>query len=259
MKEKPKPIEEKKKNGTLPAIQGIDFGEYAGLGYEEATQEAYAIPFLTILQTNSPQCDSDAAEYVKGAKAGDFYNTATKELYDGKEGVKVIQCYWQQKFCEWAPREQGGGFRGAHEVGTITTADLKRNESGKVLLPNGNYLSDTRYHFLLLTIPDGTRTVVLGLASTQVKVSKNWMTNQKMIKTLEGKNPPSFGMMYHLTTKTVSNDKGSWKSLVFDFDHILTPDEIPLFKEAVDFYKQIVSGARKIDHDSLNKGDEEPF
>jgi hypothetical protein len=75
--------------------------EDAGAGFEDADANAYAIPFLQILQSGSPQCKKSDGAYIKGAEEGMFYNTVTQELYDGDEGVVVIPCHYMQRFVEW--------------------------------------------------------------------------------------------------------------------------------------------------------------
>ncbi|HKU52551.1 MAG TPA: hypothetical protein VJQ25_08795, partial [Nitrospira sp.] len=56
------------------------------LGFERGD---VAIPFLRILQSNSPQVKKQNAKYVIDAEAGMFFNTATNDIYSGDTGIYV--------------------------------------------------------------------------------------------------------------------------------------------------------------------------
>ena len=58
----------------LPAEMMADMETQAGAGFEGATAEDFSIPFITILQKMSPQCDEDSDGYVDGAKPGMFWD-----------------------------------------------------------------------------------------------------------------------------------------------------------------------------------------
>ena len=51
--------------------------EEAGSGFEEATSDSYAVPFLQVLQSGSPQCKKSDGKYIKGAEEGMIFNTVT--------------------------------------------------------------------------------------------------------------------------------------------------------------------------------------
>ena len=58
------------------------FAGDAGRGLENVDKDCFAIPFLTILQSGSPQCKKSDGAYIKGAEEGMLFNTVTKDLYD---------------------------------------------------------------------------------------------------------------------------------------------------------------------------------
>ena len=80
----------KKENGAKVPISMADVEKYAGAGFEEATSDSYAIPFLQILQKMSDQTDPENASYINGAKAGMFANLTTGKLVDGKKGISFL-------------------------------------------------------------------------------------------------------------------------------------------------------------------------
>jgi len=229
----------------LPAtIDTALLEEDAGEGFENATSDSYAIPFLLILQSLSPQCKKTDGAYIKGAEEGMLFNTVTQELFDGDKGVDVIPCYYRRVFLQWAPRESGGGFRGEHLPSDPMIETTKTDALGRNVLPNGDLLVDTRVHYVLLLRPDGFSPAVVSLSSTQVKKSKQWMSKMQDVKMKNAAGvpftPPMFSHVYQLTTTPESNDKGSWYGLkVVMKSPVVDP---VVFAAAKEFKRQISSG-----------------
>ena len=71
----------------IEAFGVADFEADAGAGMENVTADDLQIPFLSILQSNSPQLDESEGKYIDGAKAGMILNTVTNEIFDGKIGL----------------------------------------------------------------------------------------------------------------------------------------------------------------------------
>ena len=69
----------------------------AGTGLEEAGADDYAIPFLRVLQSMSPQLKKSDGKYIQGAEEGNLFNTVTESYYDGTEGVEIIPCAYKKK------------------------------------------------------------------------------------------------------------------------------------------------------------------
>lgn len=194
---------------TAPSKGGAVTVKKVGRGFEEADSSAYAIPFLVILQSNSPQLDE-----IKGSKPGMIFNTATKEVM---ATVEVVPCVYQRRFLRWGPRDAGGGFKGSM---LPSEADKLRNEGDLIdfesrvyfPLPDGSVnpkkcdlLADTRNHYVLVrTKKDGLKPAVMSLASSQVKGSRNWMT------AMQNAGGDMWDNSFSLSTTKVSNEKGSW-------------------------------------------------
>lgn len=186
----------------------------AGSGFEEADSSAFAIPFIQILQSGSPQCKKSDGAYIKGASEGMLYNTVTQALVDGDVGLTVIPAYYTQRFNEWGPRETGGGFMGEHSADNLPFTT--KNERGQDITENGNILTDTRNHYVMVCGENGDITpALLAMSSSQLKKSRQWMSKMQGIKI---KDPvsgqfypaPMSSRKYKLTTVPESNDKGSW-------------------------------------------------
>ena len=132
MSKSSKPEQEKEKGKTEvaaaknTAVSTIDYAADAGAGMENTSADSFAIPFLGVIQTNSPQVDKNDAKFIKGAEAGMLLNTVTGKLYDGEKGALFVPAAYRRMFLQWGPRQgEGGGFKGEF---TAEQVALLRNE-----------------------------------------------------------------------------------------------------------------------------------
>lgn len=237
-------------NQNKALVAASMYEDDANTGFEEADRDAYAIPFLTILQSSSPQCKKSDGAYIKGAEEGMLYNTVSQQVYKGEEGIEIIPVHYKRAFIEWKPRDSGGGFVAEHNAadGQDLLRHSVRDDKGHDMLPNGNLLSDTRSHYVIILHADGTfEPAVIAMTSTQMKKSRRWMTvmqNRKMVRA-DGTpfTPPMFSHKYRASTVPESNDQGSW------FGWKLTTGEqlsdVNLYAAAKQFRDAIVSGEVK--------------
>lgn len=218
--------------------------EDAGSGFEEASAATFAIPFIQILQSGSPQCKKSDGAYIKGAEEGMLYNTVTGELYDGEKGIKVIPCHFTHRFNEWKLREEGGGFIGEHKPDALPPT--RKDEKGRDITTRGNQLVDTRNHYVLVhnEADDTWFPALMAMSSTQLRKSRNWMTQMQSIKVKRGDGvqvqAPMFSRIYHITTQAESNDKGSWFGYRVQLEGIV--DDPAAYAEAKAFRAAVVQG-----------------
>lgn len=232
----------------------------AGSGFEEAGRDAYAIPFLRILQDLSPQTKKKMSGYIEGAKPGMVFNTVSKELLGpGGSGptvvTRVIPCYFSQAQIEWIPRgddrQQKAGFVMSHPANTPLLAKTTRNEKNRNVLPNGHELVDTRQHFVLYEKADGTWSqALLAMQSTQLKVSRRWMT--QMRDTLLPINgvmiaAPSFAFSYAVKIDEEANEQGSW--YVWDICDQQRVVDADTYQRAKAFCALMREGKAKVNYD----------
>lgn len=193
-------------------LEAFDFGADAGDGFEGQTSEDYAIPFISVLQGLSPQCEDEEL----GARPGMLYNTVTEEVYSGKEGIEIVPVVTQHVFVEWVPRDQGGGFVGIHQIDSdvVKAAREASTEFGKFFTPEGNTLTETFYVYGLMVDEDGNEmVVVLPFTSTKISVYKKWNTRLGTFR-IGGQRPPLFAHRVRVTTEKQDNTKGSFYNLV---------------------------------------------
>ena len=206
-----------------------------GTGLEDTTTEDFAIPFIRVLQPMSPQLQRQHGSYVEGAKAGDLFNTVTGEAYDGEKGISIVPCAYNKKYIEWIPREKGAGFVNANHNISILSKCTRDEESRRFYTADGNEIVETAQYFVLVLAPEPQQ-AVLAFTSTQLGVSRKWLTMLRMARVLNGKGEsveaPMFAYTYRLTTTTQSNDKGTWNGYSINQEG---PTNIEVAKVARDF------------------------
>ena len=216
------------------AVLASDSQKISGFGNLDLTRDL-AIPYINILQSNSPQLNPSKAEHIEGAKPGQFFNTVTQEVTNE---ISVVPVFYQLKYVEWKPREQGGGFVEGHDASSGILSQTKRDPmTNKDVLQNGNYIATTAYHYVLVQGADGAWSqAVVSMTSTQLKKSRRWnslMLSQK-IKGPSGMfTPPTYATVYKLTTVSESNDRGSWFG--YQIEKVGQVDDANLYNEAKAF------------------------
>ena len=158
-------VQKKKETSVMPlATLEADSHAASGFGNIDA-QRDLAIPYINILQPNSPQVNKTKAEFIQGATAGQFFNTVTQELSDH---ILVLPSYYHLKYVEWVPREKGGGLVQVHSAESGILGKTMK-EGNKDVLPNGNYVATTAYHYVVVMTGSGPQNAVVSMTSTQLK------------------------------------------------------------------------------------------
>jgi hypothetical protein len=124
-----------------------DLEQDAGAGFDGMTQEDYALPFLRLLTSTSPEVGE-----IDGALPGMMLNSVTGELFDGKKGIAVVPCAYVRQYIEWAPRGQGSGAPVHIYPATSDILSQTHKEAGdnKDYLDNGNYIENTANYYVMV-------------------------------------------------------------------------------------------------------------
>ena len=110
------------------------------------------IPRLQLAQKMSPELDENDAKYIDGIKAGNFFNSVSREIYTE---IDVIPCHSRTSYTEWVPRDQGGGRVAEHDADSpdVKSAETHVSDDGKRkdIMQNGNELviADEFYSFIV--------------------------------------------------------------------------------------------------------------
>lgn len=248
------------KTGTTAVGVVHDYGAMAGAGFESQTSDDIAIPFLGLLQSNSPELIDDDPKFIEGAKAGDLFNTVTRELFPATDGAFVVPCYTEKVYIEWVPRDDGGGFVGVHDPHSDVVAKAKEQATDRNRLKkNGNDLIETsQMYCLLLDGPDATASampIVVSFTSTKLKVYR--ALNLKL-RTVKGR-PPLFAFRLKVSSRSEKSKRNEpYKNFVIEpvggsaQASMIDPagDQAGLLTEATALIDAVKSGIAKAAHDT---------
>ena len=263
-------------------VVAADWGNTEGAdGFEDQTVDDISIPFVLVLQSNSPQLAEGDDKYIEGAKAGWFVNSVTNEVIaTGQEGFTFIPCNVDHNFKSWAPDR--GGFRGRHNADSPMVLEAKRSGAAINDLkdPDNNDLQES-YDIWGLLVPDGTaiedlnesHLVILPCVSTKIGPYKKWNTRVSTMtvqnpRTGRKARPPRHAHRLRMKTFLDENPKGKFYNLVFEpagasiAASLMTPGD-DLFQVATSLREMIVGGQVEANYESAQGGstgqDDIPF
>ncbi|WP_353247132.1 hypothetical protein [Limnohabitans sp.] len=226
-----------------------DLEQDAGAGFDGMTQEDYALPFLRLLTSTSPEVGE-----VDGALPGMMLNSVTGELFDGKKGIAVVPCAYVRQYIEWMPRGQGSGAPVHIYPATSDILSQTHKEPGdnKDYLDNGNYIENTANYYVMVISDAGVpEPALITMKSTQLKKSRKWNSMMQSVK-VQGKNgmftPPMYSQVYKLTTVAESNDKGKWYG--WEVERTGAVESADIYNAAKAFAQSVGSGDVKVKHES---------
>ena len=228
------------------ALATIDFVSDSGMGLETIEKTDLALPFLKLLQSGSDETKKKHAKYVEGAEAGMFYNTVTKKLYNGEQGIEVIPVYYKMTYPEWAPFERREGRPVHNDRGPGIMSKVTQNQNNKDMLDNGNEIIKTANHFVIIN-GERPEKALMTMKSTQLKVSRQWnslMENEVEVDPKSGKSlqAPTFSRIYKLNS--VENT-GSFTWHGYNVSMIKKVDDAGLYQMARDFYNSLKNSQQK--------------
>ncbi len=269
------------------AVVAYDYSQDEGSGFENQTAADRTVPFLAVLQSNSPQVEDGPL------KAGDLFNSASEETFPGADGIVFVPGITEHVFIEWIPRDQGGGFVARYELDDPFVAECRSRskEFGKIQTPAGNNLTETFYVYGVICPEDrDPEVVVVSFTSTKIKAYRQYFGNKLGPFTLaldaQGKpvpadsddavgkvRPPIYAHSARITTFRTKNNKGAFynfsvtPAVVLEdsllgpiADSLISPDD-PRFVAAKACRELVSSGAATaaVEPKDDAKGDDGPF
>ena len=238
----------KKQSAEVVVMNESMFAADAGMGVSDLGSEDLAIPFIKVLQKMSDELDD-----LDKAKAGDIYNTVTKDVIKGKDGIRLINCAYNLQYIEWEPRGTGTGAPHAIYGAGAEIPATERGDDNKdyVVEGNGRYLERTAQHYVLVVDEDGvTQQALLPMKSTQFKKSKQWNSAMRSLKMKDGNGslftPPRFSHIWKLETVSEENKNGSWHGWQISKDGVV--EDVNVYQEAKLFAESIQAGQVNVKH-----------
>ncbi len=241
----------------MPVDMG-GFEEMAGAGMENVTSSDVIVPRLTIAQGLSPQLSKSKPEFIKGAKIGDILDVGLGECFP--DGILFLPVMYRKEYLEWGSRESGKGLVNIHKDPAIMDQCTKDEKTNAMMLPNGNLVQQTA-QFIGMNLTAGGRRSFIGMASTQLKRARLWMTmaTSERLKRSDGSEyqAPLLYRSYNLTTAEETNAKGTWSVWQINRGPALPDLDIgrdwkEIMRDASEFYRMLVAGEAQTDTSSLH-------
>lgn len=204
------------------ALMNFDYGDEAGEGYDPESASDVQIPFVTALQTMSPQVKKVEKGGIEGAEIGMLYNNVTNEL---SESIRFVPAISRKKYVEWRTRDEGGGYVAEHDLGSEIVQKFKaKGERGPWKTEGGKHeIIETQYLYCIGVDKDDDPTgefFVLSFTNTKLAAWRKWNTSIHTLRvnTPRGKKqPPLYAHVVELKTKEQSNKHGDF------YNFLLTP------------------------------------
>lgn len=192
--------------------------EDSGMGVSTAPEDNL-VPSILVLQPLSPQV-LDGPNQVEGAEAGDIYLRGVDTIVPGTEGFWFQPCEKYDKWMQFVPRDEGGGFVAAYDFDP-GVCDRKTLPEGAEFDPdnrNRAYFPDSgnecvHYHFVAGFLWDNNGTAleyVIPFKGTGHTIARTWNTTRLRQRFPNGMPMPAAANLYHLTTTAKRNKKGQW-------------------------------------------------
>ncbi|MHC4215856.1 MAG: hypothetical protein ACYSWP_21105 [Planctomycetota bacterium] len=250
------------KKEAAPLATAMDFSAFGATGFEDCGTEDYSIPFINIIQANSPMVDEANAEYDPDAKKGEIFNSVTGQRWDGKTGIVIQPVYRDHKFLEYIDRDSGGGFVGSYdpEDPVVLKAKEESTEYGKYKVGD-HELVETFSLYCNILSDDGEEyegQAIISFTSTKIKVYKKIMgaMNTFMLPTPDGRKAvvPIFANRLRVTTGTQTNKgKTSYNYHIAPLhgslkDSFMNPATNDLVRLGYEFHKLAKAGDAKVDY-----------
>lgn len=221
------PLEETPPSNVATQVaEGINFEADAGAGFEKGKHKLtdFKIPFLTIIQSGSPQVKEGEPQYREDAKPGMVVNTVTNEIIDARKSkggcILVVALDRVTEYPEWKP--QRGGLVKVHLNEDILKQTKKGtgNDETKDILPNGNIIDTTAKWFVMQLTKDGYLPGIMAMSRSNLKHSRAWLTKIGACrgKRADGTVFPMPFFAYHWKLSTVPETGGPNNDTYFAWD-----------------------------------------
>ena len=202
-------------DGQLPVGYDLqDIMADAGVGSSDMGAGDLGIPYVSLLQPGSPQVKPGHAKYIEGARVGQWFNSATGEVFDGP--IEFIPAAYERKYVQWHDRDLGeGGYVTDHAIDSDIMTKTVKNAKGQPCLPDQGHdlIIETAYQYGLMLNQHSGRwdQVVIPLKSTALKANRR-LNNLIAGATIPGTQMQAPRWLYSYTLGAALESKGqnSW-------------------------------------------------
>lgn len=237
-----KDVAERKQAGAV-ALTFLKAEDNA-VGFEDLNISTMAIPFIKVLNAQSPELNKRNVEYIEGATVGNVVNSVTKKNYGSHFDFTVIK--FEHIYVEW--RQNRGGFVGYHSPEDAERLAVDKT-FGNWTTEAGNLLTETYMYYIVIKGHESDGVCVYSADSADIKNAKKLNTMLMSRRLPDGRRALAFHQVYRAETVDMSNDKGAWKALAFSFVDFI--DEA-FYNVASSERQLITAGEKHVDYSQMN-------
>jgi hypothetical protein len=246
-------------------VLAAGYGDYVNDGFDNVTSDDLSIPFLTVLQSNSPEVKPKTKGGL-GLQIGNLLNTVTQEAFDGEKGVGLVPAITRHEWVEWAPRDSGEGFVARYDCDDPLILEAKATQPFGQYKHRENNLVETYYIYGVLydvETQDSLGPVVISFSKTKIKRYKRLISALRSFQlAVPGGNgearritPPMYAHSLVVCSCDDQNNKGEFQNFNIvpsqgDLRSSLIPSDDSRFQEAVMLKKSIDAGEAKAAYSS---------
>jgi len=201
-----------------PAENNIpDRSAEAGLGFENFDfSKDQKIPFLQILQSQSPELERGHAKFIEGAERGDIINSATRKVYKCSEPhnfkITFIPCGYVRVHNEWNKRANGGGYVKTYLDNTQpeTQEGMDKQKKVKELVNNTQHclVETVMFGVYVMDAKEGKYEAIISMFGGSLGSSRDFTSKLKARK-VNGKSVPMMDNVCELGTSLKKFNEGS--------------------------------------------------
>lgn len=195
---------------TSAQEQDLAIEQFSGMGYDGMRTDDFGIPFLRVLQSNSPELLKGDPSYIKDAEAGMFMNSLTHELYGFEIELVPIKC--EPIWLEFSPKsgDKRGEFKGRHAVNSIPVIG---NIYDGLYTKEGNEIKETLVFYCFIKGRENELPICFSLTSSMIKHGKAWNALIYSVRTPSGKQAPYFSSYWKIRTVINQKDGNRWYNI----------------------------------------------
>lgn len=202
------------------------------MGFEDLSRETIAVPFVRIMQAQTPQCDEMSDTYIDGARPGKFFRTLPPDVW--APPVKIVVLFFKVYFIAWRPNR--GGFAGMfspREIDNLTARGaVVKNAQGFYSFSDGTADLQETYTYTCVNVDklaDGPFN--FPLVSTQLKEAKKFNFLLRTTRLPHNRPALPYFSVWNMGTAAQKNEKGSWYGVSFAWDRFVTKEELDAIVE----------------------------
>ncbi len=193
------------------------------VGNENLSADDLTVPYISLLQSISKPCTKGSPEYIKGATAGMFYNTVTKEVSDE---ILCANMFVNTVFSVNKKRNLGDDFQGEF----ANSEDAMEHLEAEGLNPADYDIKENHKHTLALfneKTGDLESAAIFSFRNTALKASRMW--NTQIVSSYP--NADRFAGIWKVTPQMQSNNLGQWYTPNIELAGYPSPEVYDILKE----------------------------